>query len=503
MSRPCLETLPIELVDCILSHLSVPCLLAFGQTNKQNRSSAINALHNLELAIFPKPIHCMLAFIEASYLTENTEDERTREYVDDFTSSSRRTCWSNGQRSNTSSLYQIGLTTPSTAIRSSSRSPLRLKKSFSTRALLQQTQTSSQQPLALSLRTQEINTQNQLATRVLSSSYLINIQHLTLHMYNLMSSDLANMIATSFPNLKHLNLNFTHTYINDCTLSARYWRDTPGTGDGSPVWNAFSDINVNKNATDKSRLSTLQSLTLRRAGITSTQLRKWIQHNPNLSRLSLEKVRGVDIEFCDWLADYITFPSSASSPSALNRSQSSSLSSTTISKLNTINLEDCANLKMDNNQDFNWFKRICRTSGLHTLSLDRCKGVNETILQKIASRVCCSDISENYDSHDKMDIDVYPCIHTIPKLTSPKGTIYYNGVIQTHSNAKNNNSNNAALFIHGHTGSRSSLQTQNENQNQSYNRAGSVSPAMLKEGNMSGYGYGYWKEGPMEVDPDL
>jgi len=234
---PTLTTLPQEILHEILTYLPLSTLISFALTNHNNYILATSSLHTLDLSIFPRRIHSILAFLHHNH-----------------------------DHDNTISHHQISQTT----------SPL--PKSPTT--------TPASHRIAL------INSQNALATEILSTPTLSHLRSLTLHLYELTSPTLASTIATRFPHLHHLTLSFSHPYIHDPCLPLHYWTEPPKS---TPAWNALAGIGPQYSSSSPTHhLTTLRTLSISRAGLTSTQLTRLISSNPHLHTLHLHNVTGVD-----------------------------------------------------------------------------------------------------------------------------------------------------------------------------------------------------------------
>lgn len=351
-----LQDLPVELLDHTLQHLPVSDLLSFARTSRANYQVSIQALTTLDLAIFPRRIHSLLAFFDAADEDDEDEDDNTEDPpISKY--------WTQSSTSDRS-LYQVGLITNSSGRPSLSRStaPPSTTSTRNNQTHRPSNRQTSPPPTPLSLRTAEINAQNTLATLVLSTPTLVNLRTLTLRLYDLTSPELFSILATQFPNLTNLSLEFSHPYIHDTTLPAKYWREPIPTG--TPLWNTMAGLGATQSAT--LRLHGLRSLKLSRSGITSTQLRHWIEANPHLRSLQLSLCRGVDAEFTTWLGTYLASP---------------------VSELESVRLIDCSLLSLQSELDFDWINSALKSSpsspstraSLRELSLRGCKNVNDEV----------------------------------------------------------------------------------------------------------------------------
>src|SRR4051812_39774297 len=185
-----LSSLPPELLHEILVYLPVSNILSFSQTCKENFTTSTLALQTLHLAVLPRRIYGLLTFLNSLHLDDNDHPE-----IYD----------------GTPTLHQITM-------------PSELPIKY----LELSTKSGSSRPRKPTLtpaqyREQLFALQNKLACSALSTSALSKIRTLSLHLYELTSPDLTNLLATSFDNLRNLHLNFSHPYLHDTCLPARYW----------------------------------------------------------------------------------------------------------------------------------------------------------------------------------------------------------------------------------------------------------------------------------------
>ena len=337
-----ISELPPELLHQILTYLPISDLLTFARTSKQHYSASILALQDLELAVLPKRVHGILAFLNASNF-----DDLDYNYA----------FWGHD------SLSRNQIIIPSTLPAHLTR-PKRSKGK----------KLPDVPPLTpVQYREELFQLQNALSCSILSTPSLVNLQSLTLHIYNITSPYLSEIIATRFLKLRHLHLNFNHPYLHDTCLPAQYWT-SPLFLKGSPLWNSLAGLGRENEA--ELRLTSLESLTVERAGITSVQLQRWIGQNPALKDLTLRNVMGVDDEFVEWLGQYhgVRSPHDASS------------STPTPAKLRRLALESCANLSLKAVKDFRWLDALTLTESTAYLDeglpdLDGCSG---TALQALS-----------------------------------------------------------------------------------------------------------------------
>lgn len=303
-----ISDLPPELLHQILTHLPISDLLAFSRTCKRHYSASILALQNLELAILPKRVQGLLAFLNAS----NFDHQSTSFDADSL------------------SHHQIII--PST-LPSHLHTIRRYNFAKSPPVPF---------PSPVQYREELFQYQNALTCSILSTPSLVNLESLTLHTYTIISPCLAETIATRFPRLRHLHLNFNHPYLHDSCLPAYYFT-SPLFLKGSPLWNAL--VGLGREHEAKLRLTRLERLTVERAGITSVQLRTWIEKNPDLRELTLRNVMGVDDEFVTWLGEY----------------HRNHMHLGTDTGLKYLALESCANLSLRTVEDFGWLDALTGT----------------------------------------------------------------------------------------------------------------------------------------------
>ena len=315
-----ISSLPSELLHQILTYLPIPTLLTFAQTSKQNYAASISALETLELAVLPRRIYGVLTFLNSFYL----DDPDGGDAYDDF-----------------SSHYQVTV--------------LSELSSLFNRTAKKTKHPQFQEPklTPLQYREQLFALHNSVAHSVLSTPTLSKLQTLRLHLYHLTSPELTGLLATAFHHLRNLHLNFSHPYLHDTCLPAHYWT-SPMFLKGSPVWNSLAGLGDEH--ASKLKLRTLESLTLERAGITSVQLRRWIERNPRLRQLTLRNVLGVDKDFVDWLGQH-------HSPQGIGAGEKSKPA-----RLRRLALEHCSSLSLRATDDFNWLDHLFDTAS--EISLD-------------------------------------------------------------------------------------------------------------------------------------
>ncbi|EXJ78400.1 hypothetical protein A1O1_08800 [Capronia coronata CBS 617.96] len=307
-SLPHISALPPEILHHILTYLPISTLLGFGQTSRRHYLAAGLAVQNLQLAILPRRIHGVLAFLNSS-----TFEETDAIYGDlDYDSPAHN---------------QIVVPSPlpvpliGTKRRKSSGPP----------------------PVTPAQHRERLfELQNALACSVLSTPSLGHLRSLTLHIYDIVSPSLTEILATGFPSLRHLHLNFSHRYLHDSCLPAHYWTSSHYL-QASPIWDALAGIGEEHESNLK--LRNLENLTVERAGLTSVQLQKWVEKNPRLRHLTLRNVAGVDVGFVQFLGG-------AARDWTANGGVSRS------ARLETLALEHCASLTLTNVEDFVWLNSL-------------------------------------------------------------------------------------------------------------------------------------------------
>ncbi|KIX04143.1 uncharacterized protein Z518_07697 [Rhinocladiella mackenziei CBS 650.93] len=312
-----ISTLPPELLHHILVTLPISSLVKFGRTSKPNYSAAMLALQNLQLAIFPRKVHATLAFLNSPTFEDTDATYGEPDY-------------------NSPPLNQITIPAPLPVPLTGSRK----SKSYS----------NGQSALNPAQHRQQLfHLQNALACSVLSTPSLAHLLSLTLHTYHIISPSLMEILATHFPKLRHLHLNSRHPYVHDASLPAHYWT-SPLFLQGSPIWNALAGIGQRYES--KLRLRNLERLTVERAGITSVQLRKWLERNPGLRELTLRNVSGVELDFVEWLGAY---HDGAKEDVCSGHERSPA-------KLKTLVLEECSSLSLRIPAEFRWLDSLFHTT---------------------------------------------------------------------------------------------------------------------------------------------
>lgn len=322
-------SLPTELVATILAHLPIHALLSFSATNRANRTLAQTALQELNVAVLPRDLHGRLA------LMEHNADIASLDF---------------------SIIKTAMLEKPLKALHFSE------------------------------ILRRQVSLQNKITIDILKNEFTHSVKSLSLHMYDFGSAELASVLANNFPKLRELTLRFCHPYIRDKSTSSNYWKEAP---EGSPCWNALVGLGAENQ--QHLRLRNLHSLRIERAGLTSAQLRTFVESNPRLVKLHLDNVAGVDQEFVRWLGTY---------------------SESDTSRLQAITLQNCPQLKMHRLEDFVWLAGITESS-VRYLSLAKCKNVRyETLVQLI------EDEDEDLE------------LNTLETIVPPRGPTWHYGVVE-------------------------------------------------------------------------
>ena len=179
----------------------------------------------------------------------------------------------------------------------------------------------------------------------------------------MLDATLTSTLASRFPELRHLSLNFSHPCIHESYLPARYWRSTPFVSDeGTPAWNALAGIGAENR--EKLRSRGLRSLEVVRAAITERQCLEWVRRNPGLRKVRLQMVTGVDNSFVHGLA-------------ALAEEGESRTG------LQVLQLENCGNLILKTEEEMAWIEKMVK-NGLKELSFRECEGVDGEMLARVS-----------------------------------------------------------------------------------------------------------------------
>lgn len=234
-----LDRLPSEIVYYILSYLPIPSLLAFGATSHTNHAFHTYSLSTLHLAVFPKHVQAMIAFLQSTPTSLNPA-------------------------------FQVPVIIPRS-------------KSHGTA-----------QETPRNFRTHVIDQQNRILANLVRR-YGIALRDLEFFAWEL-TDEAATALARSCASLRRLALCFDHPYARDSCIPSFFF-DRPGPA--STIWNALGGVGP---ASAKAlAMRGLESLRLERTGVTEWQLRKFVEVNPRLRELKLRKCAGVDYEFVRWL----------------------------------------------------------------------------------------------------------------------------------------------------------------------------------------------------------
>jgi hypothetical protein len=327
MDSKTLASLPSELQSHILSYVSLATLFSFARTNKFNYQLSTSNLNRLHIAIFPKKIHSVLAFL-------NDDD-------DDFLIDR-----------NLKYKLAIGLSAdPTTKIGQPIPKPTIVSIPFNGR-----TTPSYSSPRYL--RHGSIHAQNHQLNDLLSTPSLSHLKTLTIHTTALLAPSLTSTLSR-FPYLQDLTLNFSHSHIHDpsMVLPTRYWTSTPSISDeGSPVWNGLAGVGETNERDCKVR--GLKKLKVTRAAITAKQLQEWVKRNDELKEVRLAMVSGVERIFLEALTDR------------------------TSRKLRVLELEKCENLILNEEEHFEWVEKLV-DAGLARLGLQGCKDVDGCLARRL------------------------------------------------------------------------------------------------------------------------
>jgi hypothetical protein len=360
------SALPAELITQILSYLAIPSLASFAQTSHSNHAHAATSLKTLNLAVFTKRIHGILAFLYQSPFplpTPTHTHTHNNTYID------------------------FATPTPTPTHHNAALRHAPPSKHFTT-------------PQAY--RASQIQAQNALATKILSSPLLAHLRDLTLHSYSCQSPALVAALAR-LP-LKRLSLNCAHPAVHDSCLPAGYWARMPvlAEAEGMSGWDLFGG---GQRADLGGGGGGLEELCLARVAIEGAQLGRWVGRNAaTLRRLEVRLVAGVDARFVDALGDLaLRWRGSCGLQPCQHRRGGeakyrnkdsrvgyawSVLRGTTTGgccgglKLETLLLQDCANLTLRQPEDFAWIEALLG-AGLRWLSLRGCSAVDLDVLREV------------------------------------------------------------------------------------------------------------------------
>lgn len=263
-----LRNLPPEVVLLILSHLPIHSLLSFGATSRINHAYHAMSLTQLHLAVFPKRMQALIAFLDCdpSFPTQAvmrppgcTIIPRPPHYV-------------------------------SVALPKDTNGNQR--KHRSRKGSSGERDGSSEENRPRTAR-QTIRAQNSVFSNILNR-YGSSLDRLEFLAYDLDEHAAQALGSNCRRKLRHLALRFEHSHVRDHMLSRDFWRKP---NPGSTAWNSLIGIG----GKEKCGLRGLESLILERAGITPWQLRQLVKRNRNLRELKLKNCSGVQPEFLHWL----------------------------------------------------------------------------------------------------------------------------------------------------------------------------------------------------------
>lgn len=266
-----LRNLPAEVILMILSHLPIHSLLSFGATSRTNHAYHVLSLTQLHLAVFPKRMQALIAFLDCdpSFPTQAVM---------------RQPGCTNIPRPP----YFVSVVLPKTT--SGDQRKHRTRKNSSGEHMITDITNEDGRP-----RTprQTIRAQNAVFSNILNR-YGSSLDRLEFLAYDLDEHAARALGSNCRRKLRHLALRFEHTHVRDHMLPREFWRKP---APGSTAWNSLIGIGTN----EKCGLKGLESLTLERAGITPWQLQKLVRRNRNLRELRLKTCSGVQPEFLHWL----------------------------------------------------------------------------------------------------------------------------------------------------------------------------------------------------------
>lgn len=330
-----LSSLPLEIQHSILSYIPVPSLLSFALTSRHNYVLSTSALSALHLAVFSKRVHGVLAYLN---FADTSLGSTTYSFIHE------------------PSLNWLNLP----ARMPDHENPLRPRSRRSRDREREAGTNISPQ----AYREQQIHHHNAHLARILTSSWLrSSLTTLTIHTYALLSPSLASALA-ELPHVRHLTLNFSHPAIHDPCLPAFYWHNAPALDkEGCTAWNLLAGVGE-ANARSL-RLRGLRSLAVRKAALTSRQLKEWVLRNTQMEELSLALVTGVDAEFVEALAK-----------ACLSDKQGARAG------LRRLEIESCPNLVLKERQDFAWIE-VLLEHGLRVFDVKKCENLDVDVLREV------------------------------------------------------------------------------------------------------------------------
>jgi hypothetical protein len=271
--------LPLEIIFVILSHVPIPSLLSFGATSKSNYLYHTLCMRRLHLAIFPKQLHAIAAFLDASSEHSAKEPMIFKEGV-----------MVESYKVRIALPHSMTTYRPSQTIGNYPPSPIRHKKKKAHR----ESSLKDEKVLYSVSSDQTIRAQNKAFAEILSR-YGQSLEDLAFLAYDLNDEGAIALGTSCGAKLRRLALRFEHPYIRDISVSQKYW-NTPAPG--SPMWNDLIGIGRLKRG---GSITNLESLVLERAGITPWQLRMLVKRNKRLRVLKLRTCAAIQPGFVNWL----------------------------------------------------------------------------------------------------------------------------------------------------------------------------------------------------------
>ncbi|OKL59453.1 hypothetical protein UA08_05119 [Talaromyces atroroseus] len=356
------DKLPLELIFVILSYVPIPSLLSFGATSKSNHLYHALCMRRLHLAIFPKQLHAIAAFLDASL--ERSAKEPTP-FKQDMMLESHKVRIALPQGMTTSRSSQT--------IANYSPFPTRYRKKK-----LYQEAAPTEERLPYSVSSDNtIRAQNKTFAQILSR-YGQSLEDLEFLAYNLNDEGAMALGTHCGGKLRHLGLRFEHPYIRDISLSQKYW-NLPAPG--SPVWNDLIGIGPLQRG---QRITNLESLVLERAGITPWQLCMLVKRNKRLSVLKLRTCAAIQPAFVNWLGG---IPTPGDEDEELREHDDEPVPG---ASLVVLWIENCVGIrttaKSTNDQGvanidagLGWLQNL---KALQSLSLRECQNIDATVVQE-------------------------------------------------------------------------------------------------------------------------
>ncbi|KAK2765445.1 hypothetical protein FQN54_008298 [Arachnomyces sp. PD_36] len=351
-----LSNLPPEVVLLILSHLPIYSLLSFGATSRTNHAYHAMSLTQLHLAVFPKRIQSVIAWLncDPSFPTQAifrspgcTSIQRHPQYI-----SVELQKGTNGDQ----------------------RRHHRSRKTSSGDRMI----ASSEEEPRTSRQT--IRDQNAVLSNILNryGSSLVTLEFLA---YDLDEYAAHALGSNCQRKLRNLALHFEHTHVRDHTLPRDFWRKP---APGSTAWNSLIGLGGRNCG-----LRGLESLTLERAGITPWQLRKLVKRNRNLRELRLRTCSAVQPEFLEWLGTLGKRGKMVSYDDEAVAERGSMLEVLWVENCAGVSsrgasVEEIGGTVLANLGELEWVSRL---RFLKSLSFRQCKNVNPDIVDKLNKSV--------------------------------------------------------------------------------------------------------------------